>query len=68
MRGTQQASRHSKNPRQDGESSPLRPGETRALPRWESFPLEDRHRLVCTILQAARRQVEARPASNQARR
>ena len=68
MRGTQQASRHSKNPRQDGESSPLRPGETRALPRWESFPLEDRHRLVCTILQAARRQVEVLPTRRHPRR
>ena len=44
------------------------PGATRELPRWESFSVEDRHRLVRTILQAARRQVEARPASSQARR
>ena len=66
--GAHQARRHSKNPRQQGESGPLIPGETRALPRWESFPAEDRHRLVRTILQAARRQMEARPASSQARR
>jgi hypothetical protein len=47
-----------------GEGSiPVMPSETRALPGWESFPPEDRHRLVRTILQAARRQVEARPAS-----
>ena len=40
-------------------------GRTRpTLPRWESFPLEDRQRLVRTVLQAARRQVEARPASS----
>jgi len=46
----------------------MMPDATRELPRWESFPVEDRHRLVRTILQVARRQVEARPASNQARR
>ncbi|HET7517491.1 MAG TPA: hypothetical protein VFN05_07320 [Actinomycetes bacterium] len=34
-----------------------------ALPAWESFPLADRQRLVTVILQAARRQVEARSAS-----
>ena len=34
-----------------------------ALPTWESFPLADRQRLVTAILQAARRQVEARSAS-----
>jgi hypothetical protein len=34
-----------------------------ALPVWESFPLADRQRLVRAILQAARRQVEARSAS-----
>jgi hypothetical protein len=44
-------------------------GRTRpALPTWESFPVEDRHRLVRTILQAARRQVEARPTSSHSRR
>jgi hypothetical protein len=43
-----------------------RPGEGRrpGLPAWESFPLEDRHRLVRTILQAARRQVEVQPTSS----
>jgi hypothetical protein len=66
--GAHQARRHRKNPRQKGESGPLTPGATRELPRWESFSVEDRHRLVRTILQAARRQVEARPASSQARR
>jgi len=34
-----------------------------ALPVWESFPLADRQRLVRAILQAARRQVEARAVS-----
>jgi hypothetical protein len=38
-----------------------------ALPAWESFPLADRQRLVTAILQAARRQVEARSASRLAR-
>jgi hypothetical protein len=37
------------------------PSSTPALPTWESFPVEDRHRLVSAILQAARRQVETRP-------
>lgn len=66
--GAHQARRHSKNPRHDRESGSMIPGETPELPRWESFPAEDRHRLVRTILQAARRQVEARPANSQARR
>lgn len=38
-----------------------------ALPAWESFPLDDR-RLVRTILQTARRQVEARVTSSGPRR
>jgi len=68
MQGAHQASRHSKNPRQNEESGPMTPSATRALPKWESFPVEDRRRLVRTILQAARRQVEARPANIQSRR
>jgi len=68
MQGAHQARRQSKNLRQNGESGPRTPGEMRALPRWESFPAEDRHRLVRTILQAARRQVETRPANCQPRR
>jgi hypothetical protein len=44
-------------------------GRTRpALPTWESLPLEDRHRLVRTIVQAARRQLEAGPASSNPRK
>jgi hypothetical protein len=38
-----------------------------ALPTWESFPPADRQRLVTAILQAARRQVEARSASRLAK-
>jgi hypothetical protein len=37
--------------------------EMQALPRWESFPLDNRHHLVGMILQTARRQVAARPAN-----
>jgi hypothetical protein len=40
----------------------------RTLPAWESFPVEDRHRVVRTILQAARRQVETRPTNSHPRR
>jgi hypothetical protein len=68
MQGGHQARRQSKNLRQNGESDLRTPGEMHALPKWESFPVEDRHRLVRTILQAARRQVEARPASSQSGR
>jgi hypothetical protein len=31
-----------------------------SLPLWESFSTEQRHRVVCAILQAARRHVETR--------
>jgi hypothetical protein len=37
---------------------------TLGLPNWESFPVADRRRLVDALLQLARRQVEARPASS----
>jgi hypothetical protein len=37
------------------------PSQGPALPTWESFPVEDRHRLVTAILQTAHRQVETRP-------
>ena len=55
---------HRRKTRWEVEGIPAAPNEMLALPRWESFPLEDRHRLVRTILQAAHRQVEARPASS----
>jgi hypothetical protein len=32
------------------------------LPRWESFPLQDRHRLVGLIVQTARRRLPPHPA------
>jgi hypothetical protein len=68
MQGTQQARMHSRTPRPEEDGSPAAQTQRRALPRWESFPLEDRHRLVRTILQAARRQVEIPPTSSQPRR
>jgi hypothetical protein len=68
MQRAHQARRSSKNPRQNEESRSVMPDETHELPRWESFPLEDRRQLVRAILQAARRQVEAGPASSPARR
>jgi predicted Fe-S protein YdhL (DUF1289 family) len=36
--------------------------EMLALPRWESFPQEDRQHVISVILQTARRQRAARPA------
>jgi hypothetical protein len=68
MQGAHQARPQRTTPRQTRENGPAMPGETRELPRWASFSVEDRHRLVRTILQAARRQVEAVPASGQSRR
>jgi hypothetical protein len=68
MQGTHQARSPSRHPQQKGEGGPAARNEMLALPPWESFPLEDRHRLVRTILQAARRQVEARPTSSHPRR
>jgi hypothetical protein len=38
------------------------------VPGWQSFPPEDRHRLVHTILQVARRQVETRATGNHPRK
>jgi hypothetical protein len=52
-------------PEEDGRPA-TRP-ETWPLPRWESFPVEDRCRLVATILQAARRQVEVLPTRSHPR-
>jgi hypothetical protein len=67
MQSADQTRTHLRNMRQQGDGTP-EPTEMQELPRWESFPREDRHRLVCTILQAARRQVKTSPASSQARR
>ena len=68
MQAEHQVRTHSRNTRREVEGVPATLSETRGLPTWESFPLEDRHRLVRTILQAARRQVEAREASSHPRR
>lgn len=68
MEDVHQMRRHSRITPQEGEGVPAVPTEMRGLPRWESFPLEDRHQLVRTILQAARHQVKARPESGHPRR
>jgi hypothetical protein len=69
MMPVEQHARHpARTARADAEPSRQVPrGRPVALPAWESFPLADRQRLVTAILQAARRQVEARPASRLAK-
>jgi hypothetical protein len=64
MEGTHHVRRHGRITPQKGEGIPGASTEMRELPPWESFPLEDRHRLVQTILQAARHQVETRSTSS----
>jgi hypothetical protein len=55
---------HARDARADVESGQQVPrSRPEVLPTWESFPLADRQQLVRAILQAARRQVEARSAS-----
>jgi hypothetical protein len=39
-----------------------------ALPRWESFPPQERRRLVQLLLQTARRQVQGGPGARPRRR
>ena len=68
MPAQQHARHHARDARSDAGSSRLMPrSRPEALPTWESFSLADRQRLVRAILQAARRQVEARSASRLAR-
>jgi hypothetical protein len=56
---------HARDARSDAGSSRLAPrSRPEELPTWESFPLADRQRLVRALLQAARRQVEARSVSS----
>ena len=55
MQAEHQAQTHHRNTRREREGAAR--SETLALPRWESFPLEQRQHLVCLILQTARRQV-----------
>jgi hypothetical protein len=45
-----------------GNSLRAKASGTPMLPRWESFPVGDRDRLVRQILRTARRQVEVGPA------
>jgi hypothetical protein len=54
------------SPRPGGAGAPRRSG-TGALPRWESFPPQDRRLLVQVLLQTARRQVPGGPAARPAR-
>jgi hypothetical protein len=65
MMPVEQHARHqARDARADaGRSRPASRNRSATLPAWESFPLTDRQRLVTVILQAARRQVEARSAS-----
>lgn len=56
-----QAEHHVRTIRQGVDDTTTR-DEMPALPRWESFPQEDRLHLVSLILQTARRQIAARPA------
>jgi hypothetical protein len=61
MRSEQRVREHDRDERADAKSSPVTAHQRQALPTWESFPLEDRHRVVNALLQAARRQVETWP-------
>jgi hypothetical protein len=45
----------------EGRESVPSAAERVSLPAWESFPTRDRQLLVKTIVQTARRQVQARP-------
>jgi hypothetical protein len=62
-------------PRDDTRAAPAPPGRAGAprrsgagaLPRWESFPPQDRRLLVHLLLQTARRQVPGGPAARPAR-
>ncbi|MGE3268697.1 MAG: hypothetical protein AB7P40_08120 [Chloroflexota bacterium] len=64
MMPVEQHARHrARDAQVDTERSRQAPqSRSETLPAWESFPLADRQRLVMVILQAARRQVEARSA------
>jgi hypothetical protein len=59
MQGKQQVRRDGKAERARVVESSLTPlSRGLPLPAWESFPEQDRHRLVHALLQAAQRQVE----------
>ena len=59
MQGKQQVRRDGKPSARDVvESSPAPLSRMPPLPAWESFPEQDRRRLVHVLLQAAQRQVE----------
>jgi hypothetical protein len=65
MPGTHPAAQHGRDGRAAATSAQRPIARTTPVPEvpaWETFPVADRQRLVRTILQTARRQVEARPA------
>jgi hypothetical protein len=58
MQGRQRRRDERTTARARGQSSRTGASGVLALPAWESFPEEDRRRLVQGLLQAARRHVE----------
>ena len=67
MRGEQRAWNRGRDERPGAVCGPRpAPSRTPVLPSWESFPAEDRHRLVGALLRAARRRVETETASSRA--
>ena len=63
MQRTHQVRTPNRTTRWEGEDTAAQ-DEMLALPRWESFPLEQRQHLVCLMLHTARRQVATRPVPN----
>lgn len=59
MQGEQEGRCPDRSERPQAARIVMAPSKVLALPAWESFPEQDRHRLVHVLLQAARRQVEA---------
>jgi hypothetical protein len=58
MQGEQEGRCHDRGERPQVVTIVVVPRRVLTLPAWESFPEQDRHRLVHVLLQAARRQVE----------
>ena len=63
MQAEHQVRVHTRQTRQEVDRTATRDETLPALPRWESFPQEDRQHVVGVILQTARRQIAARPAT-----
>ena len=65
MRSTHPVGNHRQTERSKAASGRhVSPGGTLALPRWESFPVADRHQVISAILRLARRQVETGPTTS----